>query len=220
MIPQSYKSATCKTVQCPQSGYMLKCFSPTLSASIVQHSLLRPSFSCPLFHLDQCPYSMPACFLDPLLQLLFPGLKQQLSNWPTQISTIYSHIFFAFGLITGVSRWNIISYSYVELWNGLCTWSPWLICGINTRGLIDTDGKKASTLEGTVHMQSGLKRWKSSIQDLVGLWHWKIRCYTPSTLLIISRQKLSTSAYPHNLEVATSNMMEGNDHFLMADTRE
>lgn len=204
MILQSYKSASCKPGQWLQSGYMLRFFSPILSASIFQHYLLRPSFSCPLFHLHQCPYSMPACFLDPLLQLLLPGLKQQLSNWPTQISTILTffsefHIF-----LTRVSRWDSISYSYIELWSGLCTYSTQLIFGINIRDVIDTDGRKTSTLEGTAHVQSGLKRWKSSIQDLVGPWHWKIGCYTPIMHLIISRQKLSTSPYPHNLEVATS----------------
>lgn len=88
----------------------------------LQHYLLCPSISYHLFHWHQCPYSMPACFLDALFQLLLPDLKKQPSNWSTQIHTTYSSIFSKFGQITGVSKWDSISYSYIELWSGL-SWS-------------------------------------------------------------------------------------------------
>lgn len=81
---------TCNQDTC--SGF----FSSVFSSGIFQQYLLCPSIHYHLFRWHQCPYSMPACFLDALLQL-FPDLKKQLSNWSTQIQTTYSCILSKFG---------------------------------------------------------------------------------------------------------------------------
>lgn len=129
---------------------------------------------------------MPACFLDPLLQLLLPGLKKQFSNCPTQFGTI--HTFFPeFGQITGVSRETVFHRPLSWLVHVVVSVNLWYKCESPSRHRC----QKGFNIVRDCSCAKMLEE-KSSTQDVLGSWHCRIRHY-PSIMFLISRQKLSIS---------------------------
>lgn len=200
MVPQSHKSATCEIVKQLQSGHK---FIFSLQSSLIAAlwticfiSLLRALYFTCTDILSPC---QPA-FLIPCSSFFTHYWKNSSAIVPTSLVQ-FTH----FSLTLDKSK-----VFPERVFHRPLSWLVHIVISVilwyKYKSPIRHRCQKG--FNAVRHCsRAKLLEEKSSIQDLVGSWHWIIRRYTSIMSLIISKQKLSISPYHHNLEVATSKVL-------------
>lgn len=198
MIPQSHKSDTCKTVK--TAVRIGAHFPPPPQSS--QIAALRTICFISLLHalyftyIDVLSPCQPA-FMMPCFSFFSHNWKNNLEIVPTNL---VQFILFSLSLVK--------SKVFPErVFHRPLSWLVHIVILINLwykyKSPIRHRCQKGFNVVRHCLCAKSLEE-KSSVPDLVGSWHWIIRCYTSIMPLIISRQKLSISPCLLNLEVATT----------------